>query len=244
MNHDLIGGAGVEDIGYHTISMAYPGSFGSLGLNLAFLNVGDIEVVEDASGPTGEMFEDKELGVILSYANSVTDQVHLGANLKFIRQEIWDKNGSGMGLDLGGLYEPVYNLTLGVMLQDLIEPKIKLLKDEDVAEGTTPREDAVPRKIRLGASYRLMDDMALIAAGVDKSSGRSAKLHVGAEIEPMKDLAFRVGYTSDTGEFSAGVGVRVSLIQLDYGLGLLNLGSTHRIALTVDFSRLAAAKGE
>ena len=83
-----------------------------------------------------------------------------------------------------------------------------------------------------------MDDRVLIAADIDKASGRSVKFHLGTEVEPVKDLAFRAGYTTDTGELSAGVGFRVSVIQLDYGFGFLNLGSTHRISLTVDFSHL------
>jgi hypothetical protein len=234
MNYALIGGAGVKDIGYHTVSAAYPMRFGAVGLNLAYLSVGDIEeVIKGSNGEpifTGNKFEDKELAVILSYANSITDQVQLGLNLKFVQQSLWDNKGSGIGLDIGALYEPVYNLTLGLMLQDLVEPKLKLLED-----GT---EYSIPRKLRLGISYKMMDDMVLVATDIDKASGRSVKFHVGAEIEPMKDLAFRVGYTTDTGEISAGVGVQVSLIQLDYGFGFLNLGSTHRVSLTIDFSRL------
>ena len=230
MNHALVSDAGVTDIGYHTLSLGYPTGFGSVGLSLAYLNVGDIYVVEDASGPTGEKFEDKELGVITSYGNSITDQIYLGASLKFVRQSIWDEKGSGIGLDLGGLYEPIYGLTFGLMLQDLIEPKIKLLEDGETY--------SIPRKIRLGAAYRIMEDLVLIAADIDKASGRSVKVHLGTEVEPVKDLAFRAGYTTDTGELSAGVGFRVSIIQLDYGFGFLDLGSTHRISLTVDFSHL------
>ena len=232
LNYDLIGGTGIKDIGYQTVSLAYPAGFGSLGLNVAYLSVGDIFVVEDASGPTGETFSDKEYGIIASYASSIGEQIHLGVNLKFVHQSIMDNTGSGMGLDLGGLYQPLslYNLTFGLMLQDLIPPKLKLLEDGETYE--------IPRKIGLGASYKLMDDRVLLAAGADKASGRSVKLHLGAEIEPMRDLALRLGYTSDTGELSAGVGVRVSVIQLDYGFGFLKLGSTHRVSLTVDFSRL------
>ena len=231
VNYDLVGGTGVKDIGYHTVSLAYPTGFGSFGLNVAYLSVGDIFVVENASGPTGDTFSDKEYGIIASYASSITEQVHLGANMKFVHQSLQDKNGSGLGLDLGLLYQPLYNLTFGLMAQDLIEPKIQLLEDGE--------EYSIPRKIRLGMSYKMMDDKVLLAAGVDKASGRSPKLHLGTEIVPMKDLDLRLGYTTDTGEVSAGVGVRVSAIQLDYGFGFLKLGSTHRASITIDLSRLA-----
>ncbi|MFC1712049.1 PorV/PorQ family protein [Candidatus Poribacteria bacterium] len=231
VNYDLIGGAGVKDIGYHTISLAYPAGFGSFGLNVAYLSVGDIFVVEDASGPTGDTFSDKEYGIIASYATSIAEQIHLGTNIKFVHQSLQDEDGSGLGLDLGALYQPLYNLTFGLMLQDLVEPKIQLLEDGE--------EYSIPRKIRLGMSYKLMDDKVLLAAGVDKASGRSPKLHLGTEVEPMKDLDLRVGYTTDSGEVSAGIGVRVSAIQLDYGFGFLKLGSTHRVSITVDLSRLA-----
>ncbi len=230
VNYDLIGGTGVKDIGYHTISLAYPTALGSLGLNTAYLSVGDIAEVKDASGPTGNTFSDKEYGIIASYASSVTEQIHLGVNLKFVHQSLWDDTGSGMGLDVGGLYQPLYNLTFGLMLQDLIEPKIKLLEDGE--------EYAIPRQLRFGMSYKLVDDKVLLAVGVDKASGRSPKVHLGTEVEPMKDLDLRFGYTTDTGELSAGVGVRVSSIQLDYGFGFLKLGSTHRVSLALDLSHL------
>lgn len=240
MNYALGGKADVKDIGYHTFGLAYPTRFGSMGLNLAYLSVGNIEeVTRDTNGEpvfTGKSFSDKELGTILSYANSITDQLnlYLGLNLKFVQQQIWENKGSGMGLDLGALYQPLYKLTFGLMLENLLEPKIKLLED-----GTT---NSIPRKIKLGFSYRFMEDMVLIATGVDKASGRSPKLHIGAEFEPMNDLAFRAGYTTDTGEITAGVGVKVSIIQLDYGFGFLELGSTHRVALTLNLnlSRLTA----
>ena len=54
MNHDIIGGAGVEDIGYHTFSLAHPTRFGSVGLNLAYLNVGGIEEVVEAAKEMAE----------------------------------------------------------------------------------------------------------------------------------------------------------------------------------------------
>ena len=231
VNYALIGGAGVKDIGYQTFSLAYPAGFGSFGLNVAYLSVGDIFVVEDVSGPTGETFSDKEYGVIASYGSTITEQIHLGANMKFVHQSIRDEDGSGFGLDLGLLYQPLYNLTFGLMGQDLVEPKIQLLEGGE--------EYSIPRKVRLGMSYKMMDDRVLLAAGVDKASGRSPKVHLGAEVEPMKDLDLRVGYTTDTEEISAGVGVRVSAIQLDYGFGFLKLGSTHRVSLTIDLSHLA-----
>lgn len=223
MNYDVLGSGGVKDIGYHTLSAAYPTHYGSIGLNFAYLSVGDIQVVEDASGPTGETFQDKEMGFILSYANSITEQVKLGLNLKYIQQDLFDQKGSGVGMDIGALYEPMYNLMIGVMAQDLIKPSITL-KDESYAP---------PRKVAFGMSYKLLDDRILLAAGMDKAGGKSPKFHLGAEGHPVKDFAIRGGYTSDTGELSAGIGFRISIIQLDYGFGLLSVGSTHRVSLTM-----------
>ncbi|HGE71117.1 TPA: PorV/PorQ family protein [Candidatus Poribacteria bacterium] len=223
MNYDIIGGGGVKDIGYHTLSIAYPSSFGSMGLNVAYLSVGDIFVVKDATGPTGEKFQDKELGIIASYANSITEQIQIGLNLKFVRQSLWDKKGSGMGLDIGGIYEPMYNLTFGIMLNDIVSPKIKLIENSY----------SIPRKLTAGLSYKLMDDKILTSVSVDKAGGRSPNFHIGTEVSPVKDLFIRAGYTTDTGELSAGIGFRISIIRLDYGLGLLSLGSTHRLSFTM-----------
>ncbi len=223
MNFDIAGGSGVKDIGYHTASLAYPSRLGTVGLNLAYMSVGNIYVVKDDTGPTGETFQDKELGIITSYANNITDQFCLGLNLKFIHQSLWEEQGSGIGLDIGGLYEPLYNLKLGLALHDIINPKIKLMETEN----------SVPRKIMMGVSYKLMDERVLLATSMDKASNRSVKFHIGTEVNPMKDLSFRVGYTTDTGEISAGIGIRLSIIQLDYGFGFLNLGSTHRISFTM-----------
>ena len=167
----------------------------------------------------------------MSYAKSITDQIQMGVNLKFLRQAFSkslskrEDEGSGMGMDIGGLYEPLYNLKLGLMLGDLINPKIKLRED-----GVT---DSIPRSIRLGASYKILDDRLLLASAVDKAGGRSAKFHFGVEFVPMKDLALRSGYTTDTGEISLGAGFRVSVVRLDYGFGFLKLGATHRVSLTI-----------
>jgi hypothetical protein len=223
MNYDLIGGGGVKKIGYHTLSAAIPSPYGSVGLNVAYLNVGDIFVVKDATGPTDEKFDDKELGVIASYANSITEQIRLGLNLKIVHQTIWNEKGSGIGLDIGVLYEPMLNLMIGIMAQNLISPKITLLENSD----------SIPRKVAFGLSYKIMDEKILLATAIDKAGGRSAKFHLGAEVHPVKDLAIRAGYTTDTGEISAGIGVRISVIQLDYGFGLLSIGSTHRVSLTM-----------
>ncbi|MEK7395451.1 MAG: PorV/PorQ family protein [Candidatus Poribacteria bacterium] len=223
MNFDILGSGGVEGVGYHTLSMAYPTRLGSMGFNLAYLSVGDISVVKDATGPTGETFQDKELGVIASYANNITEKMQIGLNLKFVRQSLMDKTGSGMGLDIGGLYEPMYNLTFGIMLNDIVSPKIKLIENSY----------AIPRKLSAGLSYKIMNDMVLTSASIDKAGGRSPNFHIGAEVHPVKDLALRAGYTTDTGELSAGIGVRISIIQLDYGFGLLSLGSTHRLSFTM-----------
>jgi len=223
MNYDVIGGGGVKNIGYHTLSAAIPSPYGSAGINVAYLSVGDILVVKDASGPTGEKFSDKELGVIASYANSITDQVRLGLNLKIVRQSLWGEKGSGIGLDIGALYEPVLNLMVGVIGENLISPKITLLENSN----------SIPRKMTFGLSYKIMDEKVLLATAIDKAGGRSVKFHLGTEVHPVKDLAIRAGYTTDTGEISAGIGVRISVIQLDYGFGLLNLGSTHRVSLTM-----------
>ncbi|MBD3182409.1 PorV/PorQ family protein [Candidatus Poribacteria bacterium] len=236
MNYAFISDTGVKDIGYHTLSFALPTGFGSLGLNMAYLSAGDIQVVEDASGPTGETFSNSDLGFLLSYARSATNDIQLGLNLKILRQKVWTENGSGIGFDMGVLYAPVYNLKLGLMLQNLIEPSIQLLDD-----GVS---NSVPRSIGLGISYKLMEDMILVGASIDKAGGRSAKFHMGTEVLPMNDLSLRAGYTTDTGELTAGVGVKVSAIQIDYGFGFLDIGSTHRISLTVDLSRLMTSKGK
>ena len=240
MNYALLGDTGLKDIGYHTMSLGYPLPFGThpgaVGLNLAYLSAGDILVVKDDSGPTGDTFSDSDLAVILSYANAVLgNQLYLGANLTFIRQQVWENSGSGMGLDVGSIYRLSDNLKLALMFQNLIQPKIKLLDD-----GVT---NSVPRTLKLGISYKLLDDMLLIATGMDKSGGRSAKFHLGVEAKPIDMLSLRGGYTTDTGEISVGLGVHFSAIQLDYGFGFLNLGSTHRIAITVDFSELANNNG-
>lgn len=223
MNYDILGSGGVKDIGYHTFSTAYPSHYGTVGFNFAYLSVGDIQVVQDASGPTGETFQDKEMGAILSYANSITEQVRLGLNLKYVQQDLFDQKGSGIGMDIGAIYEPMYNLMIGLMAQDLVTPKITL-KDASYSP---------PRKVAFGISYKMLDDRIILATSIDKASGRSAKFHIGAEGHPLKDFSIRSGYTSDTGEFSAGIGFRISFIQLDYGFGLLGIGSTHRVSLTM-----------
>jgi len=113
----------------------------------------------------------------------------------------------------------------GVALSTLL-----VLKDEG---------DPLPLTLRAGAAYATQlaasHELTLLADGL-KPNDRDFALHVGAEYAYAGLLAVRIGYKAgyDIEGLTAGLGLRWSVLELDYAFGLVQeLTSTHRITLLV-----------
>lgn len=107
----------VSDMSYEFIAYRqYIGAIGgTLGGNITFLNLGE-QVQTGESGPTPiGTFHSWDMGVTLSYATRLKENLGLGVNARYIRSNLapigaGEEKGTGVGssfaVDLGVLYKP------------------------------------------------------------------------------------------------------------------------------------------
>lgn len=213
-----------ESTSINSVAFAIPSSsLPSLGLTVLSLRSGDIERTSDINEPLGT-FSEGDMAFLLTASQSLSPRLSIGANLKVVRQALEDFGGTGVGADVGVVYEVMPDLRLGASLLNLGGPGITL-RDTKESFGT---------ELRTGASYRFMNGKALLSAELDQREGPGAMLHSGAEFWFHERMAVRVGYSdiNPTGgvSFIPSNGFRV-----DYGVADHDLGVTHRIGVSYAF---------
>ena len=222
----------------------------TLGINVIRLAVDDIpyttvprpeEEVDGSNQPYAYRWvSDAEYAVFLSYANRKSAKFSYGANVKFIRKNTGDNSALGIGFDIGALWNPAGDLMLGANLQDITTTVI--------AWDTGTKELLAPT-LKLGSAYPInlsfMKSRLWMAADLDvRFEGRefaaqanlgamSIDPRVGAELVIRQIAALRVG-RDDLGFFTAGAGIRLPRLNLDYAfLSHDDLEATHRISISL-----------
>ncbi len=146
------------------------GEFGTVGLSLKSLNIGDIPLttVDDPTGATGGTFSPTYITVGLTYSRQVTDAASVGITAKFISESIARVAATGMAFDVGVQYHGLLNvkgLKLGVTIKN-IGPQMQFngsglnhlatssegLRAEQFYASTAGSYD-LPSLIEIGASY-------------------------------------------------------------------------------------------
>ena len=204
------------------------GQSGAAAVGFNYLMVSDIPRRAAESDTPDSTFTNQNYVVDFAYGRSVIpDKLSLGANLKYIHEDLDTFKGSAMAVDLGALYKtPVEHLTAGLIMQNL---------------GTKLGPDSLPLTFKGGAAYRLFKERLVLASDVDwLAMDERAYWDIGAEFWLDKALALRAGYelghgADKTGSmvgFATGFGVKISQIVLDYAfVPFGDLGNTHRFTL-------------
>jgi len=205
------------------------------------LKLGDLytnengELVENRPRVVGNI-SDAEYAFYVSYAIKRSERFAYGANVKVLHKGVGDHSAWGLGFDVSMLYNPTGNLFIGANFNDVTSTIL--------AWDTGRREIIVPA-LKLGAAYPLTlpfvggfispaldielrfegrDYAAQVAAGP-----ASADIHFGGEYQFKELLAVRFG--SDAGQFSAGAGIRLPRLQIDYAyMRHEDLDNSHRIS--------------
>ena len=174
-----------------------------------------------------------------TYAKRSTPGFMYGANVKIIRRDLGDQSAMGIGFDVGALYAPTADLSLGVNAQDITTTLVA---------WSTGRNELVSPTLKIGVAY-----------GIDFLSGRftptvdvdvrfenrrfssianlgpvSLDPHAGLEFDYKKTVALRVGY-NDIKQLTLGAGLHLRMLDVDYSFAKFaadeSLGNTHRISL-------------
>lgn len=200
-------------------------------LSLFHLYHGEI-VGRAVSGYKSSNFTASDKALTVSYGLTLTNNFSIGANLKFIQQEIAKLTATAIAFDIGTLYQsPIRALKFGLCLQN-IGSSIKFIKEES----------PLPTKTVLSAAYKPLDTILIIASDLNLPVYGNPFVNLGLEYNFGKIFSARLGLNSEctltNPRLSYGFGMEIGNYALDYAfLPFGNLGDTHRISLNIKFGK-------
>lgn len=174
-----------------------------------------------------------------TYAKRSPSGFMYGANVKIIRRGLADQSATGIGFDVGALYSPIEDLSLGLNAQDITTTLVA---------WSTGRNELVSPTLKIGAAYGINAFGGRFAPAVDvdvrfenRRFSSIANLgpvsfdpHAGLEFDYKKTVALRVGY-NDVKQLTLGAGLHLRMLDIDYSFAKFaadeTLGNTHRISL-------------
>jgi hypothetical protein len=253
----------IADITYNAISAAYStGSYGVVGVSLLFADYGD-NFVGTIQAPNEKGYtEYSELGLSepsptamsigLGYAIGVTDRFSVGANAKYVSQDLGDAvvdtDGTVEGnevntvaFDFGVLYKTGFqSLDLAMSVRNFAKELVYV--DENFE---------LPLTFNVGVSMNMMDlsntidpNMHALRLSLEAERPRdyNEQLKIGGEYTFMNLLSLRAGYTFPTDEqgISLGGGLNVGAsgigLQVNYAYTTFGIfDDVHRIGASLSF---------
>ncbi len=209
---------------------------GTLGFGNLRYGVGEIDKYGSDGAPLGS-FSNVQNEWLLSYAPPPFGPASFGANLKVETHELDDKSATAVGADLGVLIRSEersrhalarQNFGLGISIRNILEPRLTLSEEEQ----------SLPLLVRSGVSYSLplgssLSRRVLLLASFEQGVESGGRSRFGAEFDVDPTVALRVGAGPE--EWSTGVGFALSGGTIDYTFASHEIGSTHRVELTLAF---------
>ncbi|MCZ6681301.1 MAG: hypothetical protein O7E52_29125 [Candidatus Poribacteria bacterium] len=128
---------------------------------------------------------------------------------------------SALGVSFGGLWHIHTGLRLGLALNSLNRPKIP---------------NSLPRSVALGIGVQATPDL-LLFADLRHAADVDVQLLAGVELAIGQHLVLRGGMHNQPWEFTAGWGLRIRSIVVDYAwLNHARLDGTHQLAIGWNFT--------
>jgi len=219
-----------EGTSYNFISYVYPlRRLGNLAISDVFLYSGGFEEVSAGGEVTDTSSSVWKNAAIISYANRVHRSIFLGASLKVINEEVMGYSGSGQGIDLGILCKPSDRLSIGLAVQNVLQPKVTLRYEPDVYKVN----------LKVGMALSMLSRRLTLTADINKLVDEKAYFSAGAEISPWEKISrfswnrvdLRLGI-NHLQRITLGMGLRIKFLSLDYAFNSHKIGNLHRFGLT------------
>jgi long-subunit fatty acid transport protein len=248
----------VADIQYNTFSYVRSlDNYGSIGINLAYLNYGTMVRTENLPDNYGNIlpvteglgtFTAYDMAAGLSYSQQITEQLQIGGNIRFVQEKIDDAKTSTWSIDIGTLYWTGLGSWRISMLGKNFGPDAEFTSYEGrIAQ--TPVRIRMPMMFIFGTAYDLI--------GLDKNNGQRLtavaeyikpndgleKVNVGIEYFFLYNIYLRAGYrfNYDEDRFTFGYGFEYSIaddvkIKLDYAyMDLGRFNPVHLLTAGIGF---------
>jgi hypothetical protein len=185
-------------------------------------------------------FNTADWALYFTYAKQSSPDFSYGANVKLIRRDLAEQSATGIGFDVGILYSPFTNFTVGLNAQDITTTLVA---------WSTGWTELISPTLKVGSAYFIEFLGGRFAPTVDidlRFENRqfastthvgpvSIDPHAGLEFDFKNTVALRVGY-NDLDQISLGAGLHLRKLDIDYSFVQFNtalddLGKTHRISL-------------
>ena len=176
-----------------------------------------IEITDFSGESTGEYFQYKGTCYGFSLAQNFHSRLGLGMTLKAVRDEIFGSGKSAFAADFGSLIS-LGKWRLGASVENL---------GGEIDDGVR-----LPRTIRAGAGYTY-SGFSLLTQFRRNLVEKQDSLDFGAEYGLGDKTFLRAGYRTEenSGGFSAGLGVKLGGLKIDYAwVPHESLGNSHRIS--------------
>lgn len=230
--------------GYVSYSMPYE-DLGYFGAGILYTNYGSFDETDDLGNTLGT-FNASDFALTLGYSNIFEENIHFGANVKYIYSSIAGYKSTGLAGDIGFLFAvPESKLTVGASLRNVgaqltsyFSTKESLPLDLVFGASIVPR--GLPLLLNVNF-HKLNDDQSnfgdrfrAFTVGGEFTLSKVLQARVGYDNEKRKDL--KIGTSSGLAGFSGGIGITVSDYIVDYSLSSLGkVGSLHRISIGTSF---------
>jgi hypothetical protein len=230
--------------GYVSYGMPYE-DIGYFGAGILYTNYGSFDETDDIGNNLGT-FSASDFAFTLGYSNIFEENIHFGANLKYIYSSIAGYKSTGLAGDLGLLFAfPESKFTIGASLRNIgtqltsyYSTKENLPLDFVLGASIVPR--GLPLLLNVNF-HKLNEDQAdfgdrfkAFTVGGEFTLSKVLQARVGYDNEKSKDL--KIGASSGLAGFSGGIGITVSEYKVDYSLSSLGkVGNLHRISIGTRF---------
>lgn len=219
---------GLGQIAGTEISLFYQKPFGISELNLGSVSV-TLPLLSRRVGLGFLTFGNgsyREQSVALCYSHHYQRKLYYGIGVRYHTLQIDGYGSTGtLGLDAGFVAILSEDIRLGFSAKNLNRPAI----------GET--DEHLPQTFTSGISVRAAKSL-LLNFEIFKDVRFSPEARFGCEFKPFENLAARTGVANHPNRFSAGVGITIKRITVDYAFFTHDdLGLTHQSSLSIRFGR-------
>ena len=228
----VMGQRGIIEDTYASIFYGHPTLLGTFSGGAVYYTVGDIQLI-DSSNAASTVNAEKDYSLSFNYAEEFFGMLGTGITLKFLNSKLVNTvNANSFAFD-AGVQSRLEDgrLALGFSI-------LNIGSDLKYLEAAEP----LPLTVRMGGSYRL--DFAnkgkvILALDIVKERENDFKKLIGADYG-WNVLSIRGGYKmdQDSGKIHAGLGLRMTPFDVDYGIVSGSLGQTHSVSVSYKFGSM------
>jgi hypothetical protein len=234
----------LETISYEHLTFGLPTKFGNIGFAINYLFMGEMDKYDYAGDKQGSMTA-SDLALTFGLSRKVLIKegmpyLKFGANIKYLHSKLEEEKADALATDLG-------------LQTELKNPKVKIgLVIQNIGTGMKFIKEScpLPTNIKLGAGYSLVvkNNPLNLAFDINIPNDNNLRINFGTEYEINcgKNIIVspRIGYGAykegleGLSGITAGIGFKYQNYFIDYAfVPYGQLGNTHRISLSMEFSK-------